>query len=115
MNYSFAAVHTSTAQGLENLRGYMELVPDAHFLGHTLVKALVFVPPALARLHGTRPRGVVLAALGGAVLVAVLEHRAGTPWAAVLTPLSPLPRAIALSLGPAFADRLVRRIERPLG
>ena len=111
MNYSFGAVHTSTSRGLEALRSYMEFVPDAHFIGPTLVKAMVFVPPALARLRGTRPRGVVLAALGGAVLVAVLEHRASTPWAAVLTPLSPLPRAIALSLGPALADRLVRRIE----
>src|SRR5579883_666295 len=76
--------------------------------------AIVFVPPALARLHEARPREVLIAALAGAALASAAKGNTATARGFVDGLMMQVPIAIALALGAAFGDRFVRKIERSL-
>jgi hypothetical protein len=91
------------------------VVADARSPGSLMRDALaglVFVGPALARSREARPRIVLLAGLAGVAIA----------WAAATFQLGDrgfpihfhVRWAIALALGAAYADRLVRKIERRL-
>jgi hypothetical protein len=83
-----------------------------------LALALVFVGSSLARLHEARPRTVFAAAIASGVVANVGNHLVmGLPTDIrvneLLDPSSDyIFFAFALSLGPAFGDKLTRKIER---
>lgn len=86
-----------------------------------LLVALPFVSASLARIHEARPRVVVAAAVATAFAVSALatpvSEIVGGPLLRVefeLALLFAVPHAIAISLGPAFADKLVRKLEKRL-
>ncbi len=92
--------------------------PDS--LGYEALGGLVFVLPALARLRRARPKAVLLAGLAGAVPTGLVCFAVAYEITGGLgEPLTLLPveiriaavRALALSLGGAFSDKLLRRLE----
>lgn len=74
---------------------------------------MIFLGAGLARIHQARPRVVLLAALLAGLFVllvrSLIEPKPVHDQIHFL-----IPDAIALSLGPAFADKLVRKIEKRL-
>lgn len=105
----------SLPAGLEALRGMLvRMERDPRWtLSETLI-ALVFIGPALARLHEARPREVLVAGLASAAVASVARHATNglmLGWSGVVDLVY---LGIALALGAAFADKLTRKLERRL-
>jgi hypothetical protein len=83
---------------------------------------VVFIGPALARVHHARPRYALLAAFVAALASVMVQRLFVAVWPTDFLGFGTLlegiadraPLAIALGLGPAFADKLVRKIEKRL-
>jgi hypothetical protein len=109
---------------LSSLREWLPVYRDQPgYVADQALGGLVFVAPALARIRRARPRAVLVASLGGAVLTGLLRFAvfdAGAGAAVKLVPaiLSEVRyltgAALAVSLGGAFADKLVPRLEARL-
>jgi hypothetical protein len=110
-SYSLGVLHGGHTDALRHMSEVFVLVLSPRGLGRTVAAAFIFVPPTLTRLHEARPRWVLASALGAAVLSSLYECATPPDSDGVDMLEWRLAMAIALSLGPALADRLVRRIE----
>jgi hypothetical protein len=114
----------SESSGLAAVHG--ELFNSWHSPGRALawsLLALVFVAPAIARLRDARPRIALVVSLAGASLAgAVVEIALDAIEFGRVSSLHSIehalyvrfPYALALSLGGAFSDKLLRRLESRL-
>ena len=130
--YDLTLSYTVGLYNTNSLRGALEGISQTlsfrlHYSDpHTLLlsEAVVFVGPALARFHQARPRialgAGIVAVVSASVILSLREvARRGevpVPFGSIVIESagSLLPYAYALSLGPAFGDKLVRKIERRL-
>ena len=129
--YNLAFTYTTGLDYTHSIQGALSLTGES--LGAKLHRldlhrdycwlALLFVGPSLARFHEARPRTVLVVAVVGAALAVSSSHalpyeddkgRGRFPGELFDEVPAYLPFAYALSLGPAFADKLVRKIERRL-
>jgi hypothetical protein len=110
--YTEIQLRSGTKDALDFLRHHLDRADVLELLRRDLLPAIGFAPPALARLHEARPRHVLLAGLAGSALAAEAQNPMHEYPGFFEVLVWNLPYGIALSLGPAFGDKLTRKLEK---